>query len=84
MEPAAGPLPDKLRCTRTDGRRWRCKRRVMENMKLCEIHYLQGRHRQYRENVPEDLKIQRKTQTAEYRCEEERLIVFLVLVHTRV
>ncbi|KAL6201103.1 hypothetical protein ACLB2K_024818 [Fragaria x ananassa] len=68
MEPAAGPLPDKLRCTRTDGRRWRCKRRVMENMKLCEIHYLQGRHRQYREKVPEDLKIQRKTQTAP--CED--------------
>jgi lysine-specific demethylase 3 len=41
----------------------------MENMKLCEIHYLQGRHRQYREKVPESLKIQRKTQTAP--CEDQ-------------
>nr|POE80422.1 lysine-specific demethylase jmj25 [Quercus suber] len=53
-------LADHLRCSRTDGRQWRCKRRVMENMKLCEIHYLQGRHRQYKEKVPESLKLQRK------------------------
>ncbi|EXB66022.1 Lysine-specific demethylase 3B [Morus notabilis] len=54
-------LPDHLRCNRTDGRQWRCKRRVMDNLKLCEIHYLQGRHRQYKEKVPESLKLQRKT-----------------------
>lgn len=54
-------LPDNLRCNRTDGRQWRCKRRVMDNLKLCEIHYLQGRHRQYKEKVPESLKLQRKT-----------------------
>ncbi|PON49333.1 WRC domain containing protein [Parasponia andersonii] len=54
-------LPDHLRCNRTDGRQWRCKRRVKENMKLCEIHYLQGRHRQNKEIVPESLKLQRKT-----------------------
>ena len=56
-------LADHLRCSRTDGRQWRCKRRVMENMKLCEIHYLQGRHRQYKEKVPESLKLQRKKKT---------------------
>ncbi|XP_062087361.1 lysine-specific demethylase JMJ28 isoform X2 [Humulus lupulus] len=55
------PLPDNLRCNRTDGRQWRCKRRVMEKMKLCEIHYLQGRHRQNKEVVPESLKLQRTT-----------------------
>ncbi|RXH86058.1 hypothetical protein DVH24_017111 [Malus domestica] len=54
-----GALPDHLRCGRTDGRKWRCKRRVMDDMKLCEIHYLQGRHRQFREKVPESLKLQR-------------------------
>ena len=54
-------LPDHLRCNRTDGRQWRCKKRVKENMKLCEIHYLQGRHRQNKEIVPESLKLQRKT-----------------------
>ncbi|KAH1049861.1 hypothetical protein GLYMA_08G060200v4 [Glycine max] len=54
------PLPDHLRCGRTDGRQWRCRRRVKENLKLCEIHYLQGRHRQYKEKVPESLKLQRK------------------------
>ncbi|CAL0312014.1 unnamed protein product [Lupinus luteus] len=53
-------LPDHLRCGRTDGRQWRCRRRVKENLKLCEIHYLQGRHRQFKEKVPESLKLQRK------------------------
>lgn len=53
-------LPDHLRCKRTDGRQWRCSRRAMDNVKLCEIHYLQGRHRQYKEKVPESLKIKRK------------------------
>ncbi|KAL6990934.1 hypothetical protein U1Q18_009055, partial [Sarracenia purpurea var. burkii] len=53
-------LPDDLRCKRTDGRQWRCRRRVMENKKLCEIHHLQGRHRQHKEKVPESLKIKRK------------------------
>ncbi|KAF5742225.1 lysine-specific demethylase JMJ25 isoform X1 [Tripterygium wilfordii] len=52
--------PDHLRCKRTDGRQWRCKKRVMEGLKLCEIHHLQGRHRQYKQKVPESLKIQRK------------------------
>jgi lysine-specific demethylase 3 len=32
----------------------------MEDKKLCEIHHLQGRHRQYRRKVPETLKLQRK------------------------
>ncbi|XP_021815439.1 lysine-specific demethylase JMJ25 [Prunus avium] len=59
-----GALPDHLRCGRTDGRQWRCKRRVMDDMKLCEIHYLQGRHRQFREKVPESLKLQRKPKNA--------------------
>ncbi|KAB5560524.1 hypothetical protein DKX38_005481 [Salix brachista] len=54
------PLPDHLRCKRTDGRKWRCNRRVMEDKKLCEIHHLQGRHRQNRRKVPETLKLQRK------------------------
>ncbi|KAJ7968448.1 Lysine-specific demethylase JMJ25 [Quillaja saponaria] len=54
-------LPDHLRCGRTDGKQWRCRRRVMENMKLCEIHYLQGIHRQHKEKVPESLKIKRRS-----------------------
>ena len=32
----------------------------MEDKKLCELHYLQGRHRQNREKVPVSLKLQRK------------------------
>ncbi|XP_006347153.1 lysine-specific demethylase JMJ25 isoform X1 [Solanum tuberosum] len=54
-------LPDDLRCNRTDGRQWRCKRRVEEGKKLCEIHYVQGRHRQMKQKVPESLKIVRNT-----------------------
>ena len=53
-------LPDHLRCKRTDGRQWRCNRRVMEDKKLSEVHYIQGRHRQYRQKVPESLKLQRR------------------------
>lgn len=59
MEEEEEALPDHLRCKRTDGKQWRCKRRVMDNLKLCEIHYLQGRHRQCKEKVPESLKLQR-------------------------
>ncbi|XP_063942001.1 lysine-specific demethylase JMJ28 isoform X2 [Daucus carota subsp. sativus] len=54
------PLPEDLRCNRTDGRKWRCNRPVMENKKLCEIHHLQGRHRQHKEKVPDFLKLERK------------------------
>ncbi|KAK7302681.1 hypothetical protein RJT34_13575 [Clitoria ternatea] len=53
-------VPEHLRCSRTDGRQWRCRRRVMENLKLCETHYLQGQRRQQKEKVPESLKLQRK------------------------
>lgn len=56
-----GALPDDLRCNRTDGRQWRCKRRVVEGKKLCEIHYIQGRHRNKKQKVPESLKIMRNT-----------------------
>ncbi|TYK13094.1 lysine-specific demethylase JMJ25 [Cucumis melo var. makuwa] len=59
MEEEDEALPDHLRCKRTDGKQWRCKRRVMDNLKLCEIHYLQGRHRQCKEKVPDSLKLQR-------------------------
>lgn len=53
-------LPDNLRCNRTDGRQWRCNRPVLEDKKLCEIHYLQGRHRQHKQKVPDSLKLERK------------------------
>ncbi|KAM3285253.1 lysine-specific demethylase JMJ25 [Capsicum chacoense] len=56
-------LPDDLRCNRTDGRQWRCKRRVVEGKKLCEIHYVQGRHRQMKQKVPESLKIVRNAKS---------------------
>ncbi|MCI58243.1 lysine-specific demethylase 3B, partial [Trifolium medium] len=42
-------LPNELRCGRTDRKQWWCKRRVMDNLKLYEIHYLQGKHRQYKD-----------------------------------
>ncbi|KAE8664499.1 Lysine-specific demethylase 3B, putative isoform 3 [Hibiscus syriacus] len=55
-----GATPDHLRCNRTDGRQWRCKRRVMEGKKLCELHYVQGSIRQKKQKVPESMKMQRK------------------------
>lgn len=54
-------LPDELRCNWTDGWQWRCNRRVTDGKKLCEIHYLQGRHRQHKEKVPDSLKLERKS-----------------------
>ncbi|XWS18284.1 hypothetical protein CRYUN_Cryun32bG0030600 [Craigia yunnanensis] len=59
MKEEEGALPDHLRCKRTDGRQWRCRRRVMEGKKLCELHHIQGRHRQKKQKVPESLKMQR-------------------------
>ncbi|CAI9087646.1 OLC1v1021776C7 [Oldenlandia corymbosa var. corymbosa] len=53
--------PDEFRCRRTDGRQWRCSRRVVDGKKLCHIHYLQGRRRQLRQKVPDSLKIERKS-----------------------
>ncbi|CAA2982558.1 lysine-specific demethylase JMJ25 [Olea europaea subsp. europaea] len=51
--------PDHLRCKRTDGRQWRCSRRALDGLTLCEIHHLQGRHRQKKQKVPDSLKIER-------------------------
>ncbi|EPS66208.1 hypothetical protein M569_08569, partial [Genlisea aurea] len=53
------PPPEEFRCKRTDGRRWRCKRRAMDGRTLCDIHHLQGKHRQNKEKVPESLKLER-------------------------
>ncbi|XP_027154799.1 lysine-specific demethylase JMJ25 isoform X2 [Coffea eugenioides] len=53
--------PDEVRCRRTDGRQWRCTRKVVEGKKLCHIHYLQGRRRQLKQKVPESLKLERKS-----------------------
>ncbi|XP_047319218.1 lysine-specific demethylase JMJ25-like [Impatiens glandulifera] len=53
-------VPDDLRCNRSDGKRWRCSRRAMEDKKFCELHHLQLRHRQHKEKVPEALKLQRR------------------------
>nr|XP_043622981.1 lysine-specific demethylase JMJ25 [Erigeron canadensis]XP_043622982.1 lysine-specific demethylase JMJ25 [Erigeron canadensis]XP_043622983.1 lysine-specific demethylase JMJ25 [Erigeron canadensis] len=54
-----GDLPDALRCNRNDGRQWRCRRPAMEGRTLCEAHFLQGRLRQNKEPVPENLKLER-------------------------
>ncbi|KAL8512021.1 hypothetical protein ACS0TY_018471 [Phlomoides rotata] len=53
------PPPEEFRCKRTDGRKWRCKRRAMDGKTLCDIHYLQGKHRQNKQKVPESLKLER-------------------------
>ncbi|KAI3466625.1 hypothetical protein Pfo_023288 [Paulownia fortunei] len=53
------PPPEELRCKRTDGRQWRCKRQAMDGKTLCDIHYLQGKHRQHKQKVPDSLKLER-------------------------
>lgn len=55
-----GSLSDEQRCKRSDGKKWRCRRVVMEGRTLCEAHFLQGRHRQHKEPVPDDLKLERQ------------------------
>ncbi|KAI3800334.1 hypothetical protein L1987_28424 [Smallanthus sonchifolius] len=53
-------LPDEQRCKRNDGRQWRCRRPVVEGRTMCEAHFLQGRLRQNKEPVPENLKLDRQ------------------------
>ncbi|KAK9064223.1 hypothetical protein SSX86_015603 [Deinandra increscens subsp. villosa] len=60
MAENGGDLPDEQRCKRNDGRQWRCRRPVVEGRTLCEAHFLQGRLRQNREPVPDDLKLERQ------------------------
>ncbi|PWA34141.1 transcription factor jumonji/aspartyl beta-hydroxylase [Artemisia annua] len=51
--------PPKI-CNRNDGRKWRCGRPAFEGRTLCEKHYLQGKLRQHKEPVPDDLKFERQ------------------------
>ncbi|KAL8228671.1 hypothetical protein R6Q57_013571 [Mikania cordata] len=60
MAENGGDLPDEQRCKRNDGRQWRCRRPVVEGRTLCEAHFLQGRLRQNKEPVPENLKLERQ------------------------
>ncbi|XP_022886306.1 lysine-specific demethylase JMJ25 isoform X1 [Olea europaea var. sylvestris] len=62
--------PDHLRCKRTDGRQWRCSRRALDGLTLCEIHHLQGRHRQKKQKVPDSLKIERSYSKQRKNCEK--------------
>ncbi|KAG8385636.1 hypothetical protein BUALT_Bualt03G0065700 [Buddleja alternifolia] len=59
------PPPEHLRCKRTDGRKWRCKRRAMDGKTMCDIHYLQGKHRQHKQKVPDSIKLERKIKKKE-------------------
>ncbi|XP_024988763.1 lysine-specific demethylase JMJ25-like isoform X1 [Cynara cardunculus var. scolymus] len=55
------PLPDEIRCKRSDGKRWQCSLPPMEGKIFCQAHYLQSRHRQLRKPVPDSLKLDRAT-----------------------
>ncbi|KAK4365280.1 hypothetical protein RND71_016638 [Anisodus tanguticus] len=37
--------PEPRRCRRTDGRKWRCSKGVLQNQKYCEKHMHRGRQR---------------------------------------
>ncbi|KAI3698017.1 hypothetical protein L6452_31126 [Arctium lappa] len=52
-------LPDEQRCKRSDGRKWRCRRPVMQGRTLCEAHFAQSHYRKQREPVPHHLKLER-------------------------
>ncbi|KAI3838386.1 hypothetical protein MKW92_026878 [Papaver armeniacum] len=54
-------LPENLRCNRSDGKQWRCGRRVLDGIKFCEFHHLQSRHRQYKQKVPDSIKYLRQS-----------------------
>ncbi|PKA45683.1 jumonji domain-containing protein 1C [Apostasia shenzhenica] len=40
------PLPDHLRCRRSDGRQWRCPQPAMPGLSFCDHHYNQVRRNQ--------------------------------------
>uniref|UniRef100_A0A7N0UJJ8 Lysine-specific demethylase JMJ25 n=1 Tax=Kalanchoe fedtschenkoi TaxID=63787 RepID=A0A7N0UJJ8_KALFE len=67
-------LPDHLRCTRTDGKTWRCYRRIKDGATLCENHYIQGRLRQVRAVVPESLKLQRRDRVSLLKCSQLQVL----------
>ena len=48
-----------MECKRNDGKRWRCRRPVMDGKQYCEAHFLQYSHRLKREPVPDALKLVR-------------------------
>ncbi|XP_024992409.1 lysine-specific demethylase JMJ25 isoform X2 [Cynara cardunculus var. scolymus] len=66
-----GSLLDERRCKRSDGKKWRCQRVVMEGRTLCEAHFLQGRHRQHKKPVPDDLKLERQKRSRRTKKFEE-------------
>lgn len=39
-------VPDALRCRRSDGRKWRCRRRAMPGVVFCKHHYLSIKSRE--------------------------------------
>ncbi|KAK9056353.1 hypothetical protein SSX86_027443 [Deinandra increscens subsp. villosa] len=60
MAEKGADLPDEQRCKRNDGRQWRCRRPVIEGRTLCDAHFRQGRLRQNKEQVPDNLKLDRQ------------------------
>ncbi|PWZ16383.1 hypothetical protein Zm00014a_031646 [Zea mays] len=36
------PLPDHLRCRRSDGKKWRCSGHALPNVSFCEYHYVRA------------------------------------------
>ncbi|KAI7736283.1 hypothetical protein M8C21_022733, partial [Ambrosia artemisiifolia] len=59
MQQNSAELPDDQRCKRNDGRQWRCRRPVVPGRTLCDAHFRQGRLRQNKEPVPDNLKLDR-------------------------
>ncbi|GAB2271587.1 hypothetical protein Dimus_006419 [Dionaea muscipula] len=45
IEPEPEPEPEPGRCRRTDGKKWRCSKRVLHEQKYCEIHIHRGSKR---------------------------------------
>lgn len=43
--------PEPGRCRRTDGKKWRCARDVVQDQKYCERHMHRGRHRSRAKNA---------------------------------
>lgn len=63
-------LPDHLRCKRSDGRDWRCKKQVLEGKGVCENHFLSAaalRKKRKDQPLPDHLRCKR-SDGRDWRC----------------
>ncbi|XP_022562845.1 uncharacterized protein LOC106420968 isoform X3 [Brassica napus] len=58
-------VPDEFRCSRSDGKQWRCKRRALEGKKMCETHTSQLTLKRSKQKAAEPTRSRRGDEASE-------------------